>query len=275
MDGSEHEAELPPPPMPYFPELGSEDSRRLPRSLEYPVVHERCAVQMAHLRARSLKDAEEEKETKDDRIVEEAVRLCGTRTSPLGEDRHGRFYWKMPGDDTRLFVVIRDGDRDRKLKEMLSEEELAIKAGRCHWLCYETREDIQALVGYLDSRSSREGPLRESIVHEFLADPKPRRPWLDESIIIREKPKPVEDTQPPLEALLGEAEGASGMDLTQEGNEEGTTASLEGAVPMSVDEADSGQLQPQQPEEPEQESEPVALKIYEEHCKGNIQGPVR
>ena len=46
--------------------------------------------------------------------MEEAIRLGGYQTLPLGRDRHGRFYYRFPRDSRRVFVSqpVREGDGD-------------------------------------------------------------------------------------------------------------------------------------------------------------------
>lgn len=261
-----------PPLVPYFPRRNSSLRSKLPSNVHYPVVHEKCAIQMLGLRAHSLKEREEgkcEQEEKLEKLIEDALRISGTRTFPLGEDRHGRCYWKMPGDDDRLFVWV----RSPKSKQ----ETVPGRNTDGHWLCYESRSDIEKLVHYLNERDETERVLKLSLVEEFLGEKTPPMPHYDESLVIKKPPEVPE----------GEEGTGAKMDVVKEGD--GTAAAAATAdpavTPMAVD--DPAPAPPPQPAEKEGDAtesekemeaggesqealEPVALKLIEAKCQVDL-----
>ncbi|CAN0471539.1 unnamed protein product, partial [Laminaria digitata] len=74
-----------------------------------PTVHVTCAQNMFKARAER---AQHKLRGLREQAVEEAIRLGGYQTLPLGRDRHGRFYYRFPGDSRRVFVsrAFREGD---------------------------------------------------------------------------------------------------------------------------------------------------------------------
>jgi hypothetical protein len=214
------EDEGPPPLVPYFPRVGSADARKLPPVMEYPIVHERCAIQIVQLRAKGIREREEGmKEGKEEKLVDDALRISGTRTYPLGEDRSDRSYWRLAGEEDCLFAMIAEKHAPGP------DGPLAIPdgprwEGRGRWLCYEKREDIEALVKYLDPRSPKEGPLRAAIEQEFLAERPKIAGGLPPSAVIRRKPAPVEVV----------AEGAEAQQQQQQGGEGQQAGAPEGGV---------------------------------------------
>ncbi|GAB5035476.1 bromodomain containing protein [Nannochloropsis oceanica] len=209
---------------PFFPRPDTTESHRLPNTAGCPIVHERCAIQMLAFRARAFHDRKlqqeavaagadpsllqlvleppqdcklsaaqlEIKKRKRDAqaVIEEALRISGTRTYALGQDRHGRCYWKMPGDETRLYVWIRDAESEGKETSikcrLLPHEQVdGMGPGGCGiWLCYDQREDMHRLVQYMDTRHPKEAALRAVIEAELLGEPKVKVPR-DDAMFVR------------------------------------------------------------------------------------------
>lgn len=253
------EGEPLPPLVPYFPRTNSPNRSKMPSNVHYPIVHERCAIQILGLRAHNLREREEGKGDRDERLVDDALRISGTRTFPLGEDRHGRCYWRMPGDEERLFVWVRD--------ENEAPGGLPGKSSSGHWLCYESKEDIEALVHYLNERDPGERALKALVIEEYLGEKRPKIPYLDEALVIRKPPE------------VNEEDKADKMEVDEEGNvvpANGGFQAADNAQPAAPSPP------PQQPKEEATESEldggvkgegggassgPVALKLIEAKCQ--------
>jgi len=141
-------------PMPFWPSYDSEFCEDLPG----PVVHEYCACLMAEARAASqehtLRKLKQE-------AVAQAIRLSGIRTHPLGRDRHNWEYWQLPWDNQRLYVtqLPNSNVESTSLLDLFDQEP--------KWICYESCEDFQALMNYLNPSGLREGPLLLNLQTHF------------------------------------------------------------------------------------------------------------
>ncbi|EKU20026.1 bromodomain containing protein, partial [Nannochloropsis gaditana CCMP526] len=284
----------PPAVAPYFPRIDTAESRRFPFSAHCPIVHERCAIQMLAFRARALhdqklqgqsiaasddqvacqqgteghgvdknrKNAVQQMNKKDPRaVIEAALRISGTRTYSLGQDRHGRCYWKIPGDEMRLYVWVRPEEGDAQVKgtdpqlPLQGGAEGMASVGPGTWLCYQDSEDIRRLADYLDTRHSKEGRLREAIEAELLGEPKVRVPR-DDSMFVR---NPSGDS------------GGPKLDGLEEGLVEGAGFD-DDAKTVSTDGVEEGGGE--QAMETKKVSRPVALKFWEEKNQSPVPSEV-
>lgn len=146
--------------------------------------------------------------------MEEAIRLGGYQTLPLGRDRHGRFYYRFPRDSRRVFVSqpVREGDGDGgdgggetgaaagaataaaareggpaassqpPPSQSLARVPAAPPTPRPRspleedLMVYENDGDVEALVAWLNESGQREGPLRAALLRAFPPAPSPSQP---------------------------------------------------------------------------------------------------
>lgn len=109
-----------------------------------------------------------------EQAMEEAIRLGGYRTQPLGRDRHGRYYYRFPGDSRRVFVGAAARDPSDGGDEFSFEDgpvETSILSRQDYitedLMVYENDGDLDALIGWLDKSGQREGPLRAALLRAF------------------------------------------------------------------------------------------------------------
>ncbi|CAM9487076.1 unnamed protein product, partial [Sphacelaria rigidula] len=153
-----------------------------------PVVHEVCAQSMFRARAER---AQHKMRALGEQAVEEAIRLGGYRTLPLGRDRHGRFYFRFAGDPKRVFVThkIQKGDEEGQNSRGSEDSTMDVDGGddkqtqHPHRLppppllsknpppkdlaVYQTEADIRALIAWLNESGQREGYLRAALLRAF------------------------------------------------------------------------------------------------------------
>lgn len=145
-----------------------------------------------------------------EQAVEEAIRLGGYQTLPLGRDRHGRFYYRFPRDSRRVFVSqpVREGedsapapspapaalgvtgaaaggDAGRPTAESsspwLPQNLLPLAAPRApapleqDLMVYEDDRGVASLVAWLNESGQREGPLRAALLRAFPPRPPEKR----------------------------------------------------------------------------------------------------
>lgn len=120
--------------------------------------------------------------------MEEAIRLGGYQTLPLGRDRHGRFYYRFPGDSRRVFVSHAIGEEDEGRSGDTSSLPSVAKVGGSSrdddvarqellelpktpspedLMVYENDGDVETLVEWLHESGQREGPLRAALLRAF------------------------------------------------------------------------------------------------------------
>ncbi|CAN0514777.1 unnamed protein product, partial [Ectocarpus sp. 12 AP-2014] len=212
-------------------EGGSGGGGRSPRA-SGPVVHEVCAQSMFKARAER---AQHKLRGLREQAVEEAIRLGGYQTLPLGRDRHGRFYYRFPGDSRRVFVShpVREGKGDG-LDIAVSEatgadgggggdaKATGVAAAQPSWrklvpspggpapaeedlMVYENDGDVDALVAWLNESGQREGPLRAALLRAFPpASPPPSPP---EAAAALEKTVDGDGLKPSAAAMVADGEG--------------------------------------------------------------------
>lgn len=106
--------------------------------------------------------------------MEEAIRLGGYRTQPLGRDRHGRYYYRFPGDPRRVFVGAAardpsDGGEEFSFEDGPVEPSILLRQNHVteDLMVYENNGDLDALIEWLDKSGQREGPLRAALLRAF------------------------------------------------------------------------------------------------------------
>ncbi|CAN0431835.1 unnamed protein product, partial [Ectocarpus sp. 12 AP-2014] len=216
-------------------EGGGGGGGRSPRA-SGPVVHEVCAQSMFKARAER---AQHKLRGLREQAVEEAIRLGGYQTLPLGRDRHGRFYYRFPGDSRRVFVShpVREGKGDG-LDIVVSEatgadggggdaKAAGIAAAQPSWrklvpspggpgpaeedlMVYENDGDLDALVAWLNESGQREGPLRAALLRAF--PPASPPPPLPEAAAALEKTDHGDGLKPSAAAMVADGEGGRGGD---------------------------------------------------------------
>ncbi|CAM9442195.1 unnamed protein product, partial [Chrysoparadoxa australica] len=148
----------PPMPLPYLPELAHGDAASFPG----PPVHEICALSMIKARAEQSRHGLRKLR---DKAVEEAIRLSGFRTTPLGWDRACRSYCRFAWEGDRVYVCPAVGS----MKEDVEWMPGALPTGPSvqKWRVLDSQEGIRALVEWLDPRGIRERQLRENLLKAF------------------------------------------------------------------------------------------------------------
>ena len=110
--------------------------------------------------------------------AEEAIRIEGCRTRPLGRDRHGRYYFRLPGDSGKVFVGPASKNPSNGGEEYGIDVGGNVAADRTNLLLppdpaandlgvYEREDDLEALVAWLNESGRREGPLRAALLRAF------------------------------------------------------------------------------------------------------------
>lgn len=109
-----------------------------------------------------------------EKAMEEAIRLGGYRTQPLGRDRHGRYYYRFPGDPRRVFVGAAsrdpsDGGEEFGIKDGPVETSILLRQDHVteDLMVYENDGDLDALIGWLNKSGQREGPLQAALLRAF------------------------------------------------------------------------------------------------------------
>jgi hypothetical protein len=143
-----------PMPVPYFPQLESPDGIRLLEEMgksgtgEAPVVvHQYCALHMFRARlTRSNHDLRKRRRLVAERII--AMSNCSLQ--PLGADRDGREYWKLPS--TKALFVCEDVPPDSDKLRFKGVKNLSTSRGgsnQYRWSMVQGRSGVQAIINAL------------------------------------------------------------------------------------------------------------------------------
>lgn len=185
-----------------------------------------------------------------EQAVEEAIRLGGYQTLPLGRDRGGRFYFRFPGDARRVFVshAARQGeeesltladDREGKGRRVVGKvadsgfggigggggggaggSRASITAAASllprnpapeDLMVYENNGDLDALMGWLNESGQREGPLRAALLRAFPPSRSARGRSPSPMDVDSSPPPPPATTTTVSDGGTGRAEAAAGV----------------------------------------------------------------
>jgi len=159
-------------------EGGREGGREVPTMRKGSMImHECCAD--ALMEAKAAGEARVRKGERKEAV--EGMAFTGRgRTTNLGQDRKGRFYWQLAGEPSLLFVQPWDRQGQLEGNEGGGEENVAKdeerghglevdeEGGRERWVVYESAEAIGRVVEeYLDGRGKKERALREAILSRY------------------------------------------------------------------------------------------------------------
>jgi hypothetical protein len=143
--------------MPYDPveaQVESEECATMKRTIKRGslVMHE-CCANFVHFNRQMKQDKSRKME--DQRVVEVITGIGRAKSTPIGIDREGSFYWIFR-DCTALFVSTNEHNT---LREKSAEKH--DHAGSSRWSVYRTAADINTIINWLDAKVPAERVLKK------------------------------------------------------------------------------------------------------------------